>query len=450
MTPIHTTLLKKYWRSDTLWTHPFIYKSFLKYIPLFLDTRALLKSQFWPREKLESLQGERLRALFVDARSVPYWREVLADIPETLSPRDILAKLPITSKKLLTEEGIDRVTDRTLIPRSDADHTSGSTGRPFHFYFDWHASLRSYALTERIFRTATGGKRYPIVYMRARERNGFTPFKHVWFFLRGHHGVRHRMDEFRKLKERFKKGFVLYGYTSSVLEVVRNMEKENLELPLCAVMVAGENLPKSDRAYIERVMRTRLSTLYASRETGYLAFECPHKALHISEEWAHLEIVDDEGVSLPHGHEGRIIVTTFDNRVMPFIRYDIGDRGVISDSPCPCSRTLLTLTLKGRVAELIELEDGRVVSLLDVSATVDWYWNTVRQFQIIQKSKLSFVLKVVPGPNYNNGKELLEAELIRLLHPRVKLHFEIVDEIPEAHSGKAVYFLRDFDSPLQV
>src|ERR1043166_1347412 len=164
-----SVLLKYGWRTDAFWTLPVVYKSFLKYIPLYFDTKALLKSQYWPRERIGKLQEERLRELFVYACRVPYWKKILEHASG--EPRVVLSALPITSKKELIAQSLETIADQSGIARSDEDSTSGSTGRPFHFYFDWHASLRSFAITERIFRTAGKGKRYPIVYMRARERN---------------------------------------------------------------------------------------------------------------------------------------------------------------------------------------------------------------------------------------------------------------------------------------
>jgi phenylacetate-CoA ligase len=280
--------------------------------------------------------------------------------------------------------------------------------------------------------------------MRSRARNGFTFHRHIWFFLRAFSAVPHRMHDMAALGRKLKRGFILYGYTSWVVELVRQMEKLQLQLPLRSVMVAGEHLSGPDRAFIERITGVELYELYASRETGFLGYECHLHKMHVSEEWAFLEIVDAEGQPLPPGHEGRIIVTTFDNRVMPFIRYDIGDRGVISPNPCACGRTLRTLEFKGRTAELIELEDNRVVSLLDVAYAMGHMHDAVRQYQLVQTSAISFVIKIVPGPRFDTAKEELEQILVRLLHPRVQIEWEIVEDIPAAASGKAAYFVRDF------
>ncbi len=440
----YAVLMKRGLRSDAVWTRSFAYKSSLKLIPLFLDTWALMRSQYWPRERIETYQGERLRAVIERARRIPYWEHVFSasSLDSAMSPQEMLSRIPITSKSQLNQHSVEYIADLSLKRKSDPDFTSGSTGKPFHFFQDWHASLRSFAVTERTFRAT--GKRFAIIYTRARPRNGFTFYRHTWFFLRGFTSIKHRMRDFLELGKRFKRGFILYGYTSWVVELARRLEQHAIDLPIRAVMVAGEHLMQSDRAYIERVMGAELFTLYASREVGFLGFECERHRMHLNEEWAYIEVVDSHGHALPKGREGRIIVTTFDNEIMPFIRYEVGDVGSISDSPCACGRTLYTLTFKGRTSELIEFEDGRVISLLDIAHAIGAYRDAIRQFQIIQNGALSFVFRVVPGPSFASHRDDLEQLMVRLLHHRVQVRWEFIEGIPEASSGKAVYFLRDF------
>lgn len=440
-----TILQKKYLRSDVVWTTRALYRSFFRVVPLMLDTWALMRSQFWSRELLELYQKERIREMLTHAQGIPYWREVLASVPEPLSSDaafESLSRIPITDKRALNVKTLDEIARTDLLVKSDHDHTSGSTGKPFHFYQDWGASLRSCGVTERIFRTATR-KRYPIVYMRARERYGFTFYKHIWFFLRGYNSIRYRIDEFVELGTRLKKGFILYGYSSWVVELARIMEKRAVSLPLKAVMVAGEHISDDDVALIERVTKTKLFSFYASRELGFLGYECELRRMHMSEEWAFFEVVDERGNRVPDGTEGRLIVTTFDNRVMPFIRYEIGDLAIISPEACPCGRTLRTLSFRGRVAEVIELADGRTVTLLDIAYAIGTYRDTIAQYQIIQKAPLSFTFKIVPGPRFEQSRPNIDGLMRRLLHPHVHIVWEFTDQIPEATSGKAQYFIKE-------
>lgn len=428
-------------RSDAVWTHDWVYGSPLRHIPLYLDVYALLKSQYWPRAEIYQLQEEKLRTLFTHARRIPFWRERLEALSTHAgSVYELLAQLPVASKRDLSERRYADIADTSLLPTCGADHTSGSTGKPFHFYHDRYSMLRSCAITERIFRTATG-TRYPVVYMRSRERYGFTFYRHDWFFVRNFRSIKDRLKEFQTLAARYPQGFVLYGYTSWVRELARCLDEAGAQVPIKAVMVAGEHLVLGDKKEIERIMGAEVFELYASREVGYLGFQCAERKLHVSEEWALVEILDAEGKSVPVGTEGRVIVTTFDSRVMPFIRYDIGDIGALSDAPCACGRTLRTLTFKGRTSELLNVID-RTVSLLDVAHALSTYHNALAQYQIVQESDDRFVIRVIPGSAYELWRTDLHSLMQRMLHPDAHIIFEEVDEIAQAPSGKAEYFVR--------
>src|SRR3989344_9267824 len=176
-------LLKRNVRSDTIWTNRFIYKSFLKRIPLYLDTQALLKSQYWPRIRMERLAHQRLALLIRDAATIPMWHDVFNRSginPESFSFGD-LTRLPIISKQDYATENHAYTTDRKLRPSSSSDHTSGSTGRPFHFYLDQGTELRLSALCERLLRTAGRGKRFPVISLRVRPKIGLTFLRHIMF-----------------------------------------------------------------------------------------------------------------------------------------------------------------------------------------------------------------------------------------------------------------------------
>lgn len=64
--------------------------------------RGLEDSQWWPRERIEALQLDRLRALLTHAREhVPYYRESFARIgfdPATIGSLADLQRLPFLGK----------------------------------------------------------------------------------------------------------------------------------------------------------------------------------------------------------------------------------------------------------------------------------------------------------------------------------------------------------------
>ena len=63
---------------------------------------------------------------------------------------------------------------------------------------------------------------------------------------------------------------------------------------------------------------------YGSTE-AFLAWACPAGSYHINAEHVIVEVVDDAGNPARPGAPGRVLVTTLQNRIMPLVRYEIGD-----------------------------------------------------------------------------------------------------------------------------
>ncbi len=432
-------------RADVLWTHPLLYWRLPLLIPLLLDTHALMRSQYWPRTALEDLQARRLQKLLRSAGHVPYWKALFEKIGIRHGDgRAAFAKLPIVSKKELTDAGYPAITDPRYKDRAHKDRTSGSTGRPFGFLVDRRFVLRTFAVCERMFRIAGGGVRFPVISMRTRPRAGFALIDHEFFFLRSYSSLKNRYDIFVERALTYPDGFILYAFVSPLLELGRLTKERGIALPIRGIIATGEELQPSAKALLEETFKAPITSCYTSQELGWLAFTCENGRLHINEETALIEIVNSAGTPVPAGTEGKVVVTVFDNGVMPFIRYFNGDLGIIDDDNCPCGRSLRTIKIRGREAHIIHLPDRRDVSLLDVSATFDMYFEAVKQYQIIHTRELDFTIKVVPGHSFEVIQGTLERALLYMLHPRALIRWEIVGEIEAAQSSKAIYYIKKF------
>lgn len=432
-------------RADGFWTSGIVYRSPLRLIPFWLDMSALASSERWSAEERDRYHVKRRSSAVARAKRLTFWREHLKVVADnSLVEDDSWKSIPITSKVDFAGRNENEFVDQSLRGASVFDHTSGSTGRPFNFYFDRGAELRSFAVTERMVCEVGGETRYPLVYMRSRYRQGFTFYKHVQFFIRGFTSVSIRLAELQKFTKQYVDGFILYGYTSSIIEVARQMEEQKITLPLKAVMATGESLTEAARNDIERITKVPFRMAYASRETGWLAHECMHKKFHLNEAWALVEIVNDSNDVCRIGEEGRIIVTTFDNEVQPFIRYEIGDRGKFTGEACSCGRGGRVIALRGRQSEIIAFKSGFRTSLLELLAALDAHAGAVRRFQIVRTNELSFEIRVVTGSTFAQQQDHLRMLLLTLLAPGCTVAWNKVTQIEERASGKAAYYLNEY------
>ncbi|MBI2637515.1 MAG: hypothetical protein HYW88_01315, partial [Candidatus Sungbacteria bacterium] len=108
---------------------------------------------------------------------------------------------------------------------------------------------------------------------------------------------------------------------SKLLLLAQLMKRDSIEIPnLKGALPVSEGLSREERNFIESVIKCPTFNLYAAREIGFLGAECEFKTgLHINSEAMYLETVDKNGRRLPLGERGRIVVTVFDNLVMPLI-----------------------------------------------------------------------------------------------------------------------------------
>lgn len=122
---------------------------------------------------------------------------------------------------------------------------------------------------------------------------------------------------------------------------------------------------------------------YALPEFGLIAEQCPHysgrHAYHVFEESLILEIADDNGVRLRDGVRGRIVVTYFENRYMPFVRYDTGELGLYSSKECPCGKKLFVPEVRKPSRAVI---GDRILYRRDFHNVFRFYYGFVDRFDI--------------------------------------------------------------------
>ncbi len=391
-------------------------------------------------------QNERLRALLQHAEGIPFWHTIFTAAEIDLSTFSLgdISNLPVTTKSSFRNTQLDFI-DHRYEPISYTDSTSGSTGEPFTYLHDAGYVLRMFAICERLFRTAGGGVRYPVVSMRTKPRHDFAFYKSEHFFVRGYNTLSLRLAAFFERAASYKHGFIIYSFPSILSELAKLVDAEKRLIPLRAVISTAEDLRPEERAKIETMLHVKVFSCYGTRELGGLTFECSRGRLHINEESVYLEITDESGTPLAAGMKGRVVATPFDHRVMPFIRYFTGDIGVIDTSACPCGRTLATISIQGRESHLIDLGNDRFVPLLEIASIFDIYADAISQYQIRHTAERTFVIRVVPGLLFEEKKVQLYNLLISVLDPAISLTYEHVDHIPAASSGKANYFVRLFD-----
>ena len=414
--------------------------------------KGLEESQWWPKERLEALQLERLRALLAKAEAnVPYYRDLFKELgcqaDDFLSLED-LRRLPFLTKPIIRQNQERLKSERARgLARFN---TGGSSGEPLIFFIGNERVSHDVAAKWRATRWwgVDIGDPEIVVWGSPIELTAQDRVRKVRDRLfRTNLLPAFEMSETNL--DRFVARIVamrpamLFGYPSSLSLIARYAEKRGVAMDGLGIKVAfvtSERLYDYQRADITRVFGCPVANGYGGRDAGFLAHQCPQGGMHLTAEDVIVELVDPEGRGVPAGQPGEVVVTHLATADFPFIRYRTGDVAVLSEEMCACGRGLPILAeIQGRTTDFVVAADGTILHGLSVIYPVRDL-PEVGAFKIIQESRERTRVLVVPGEGYGQATEgNIRSGLQARLGGGVSIEIERVDVIPAEKSGKFRY-----------
>jgi phenylacetate-CoA ligase len=192
------------------------------------------------------------------------------------------------------------------------------------------------------------------------------------------------------------------------------------------------------RKDIEDAFSCKVYNFYGSREVNNLAAECIHQdGLHILSGTRIVEILDANNMPAPRGEIGRIVVTDLINRAHPFVRYENGDLGVMSnDAPCKCNLPYPRLKqVLGRVSDILVGDRGQFVHG-EFITHLFYGLPGVLSFQVIQhnKKKLEIFIQLVQIATVPDLSQLCSKLRERL--GDISIEIKTIDTFDRNSSGK--------------
>jgi phenylacetate-CoA ligase len=251
-----------------------------------------------------------------------------------------------------------------------------------------------------------------------------------------------KQDFYRWLKNFRPRYF--YGYPSLIVEFCRFAAEEGMDLsqlPLKAVIGTGEFVYPKEREAITAATGVPFVSEYGCTEIGVVGFECEHGSLHLMPANVYLEVIKD-GKSVVD-EEGDVYVTELHATHFPFLRYGLGDRGVLSSTSCPCGRHLPVLQIVSSRKDdyVITPEGGKVYDAIFAYILK----RGIDQFKAVQLDPKRIEIFATVNGDFSSELEHEYKEGIRKhLSPSMEIVFTVVDVIERQKSGKLRYFERRF------
>lgn len=422
-----------------------------------------MKDQWKSYEELKIEQERQLQHIInYSYKYVPFYRSLFDSLD--LKPTDIkgiedLEKLPILTKNEINSHWDDFkptiLNDISYYNRS----TGGSTGTPLKYritkferfldgasiYKGW--GFGGYELGDRM--VLLGGSSIGIRNidnLSANLEKKFHEYTRNIKMLSSFDMDDKAMEKYITIINSFKP-YYIYGYVSSIYFLSKWIEKNNIHIcQIKGIFTMAEKLQPHMRSQIEKIFGCDVYDNYGLNDGGVHAFECSeHRGLHIATERSIMEIVNENGDQLKNG-DGRIIATSLYNYSMPFIRYETGDLGTITEDVCPCGRGYKLLKeVVGRTVDILITPEGKNIHG-QFFLHIFWkYSKGIKEYQVVQNKLDNIIIKIVPEDGFDNTQLDLIRETIRKKSRGWIVEFKFVDLIERTKAGKYKFVINELN-----
>ena len=361
--------------------------------------------------------------------------------------------LPILTKKNLQvplQQRLSKGFEKNIY----INKTSGSSGDPFIFAKDkfshaltWYSNIYRFGWFGIDFNSSFQARFYGIPL----DKFGYYKERFKDFLAK-----RYRFPIFdlsdvvlEEILKKFqqKKFDYINGYTSSVVLFAKFLQAKNIILKdVCSTlkvcMVTSEMLFDADKILLEKYLGIPIVNEYGASELDLLAFQNPKGEWQVNSETLFIEILDENNQPVPNGTSGKIVVTSLYNKAHPFIRYEIGDIGIL-DEKSTWKKPILK-QLIGRTNDIAILPSGKKspgLTFYYVTKSIIEDDGNVKEFVIKQTKLDCFEIDYVSEKGLSSAQiDEIQKAIDLYLEPNLKFIYTRKEFLTRSNRGKLKQF----------
>ena len=393
-----------------------------------------------------------------------------------LKPGDIRTEsdwdaVPVVTKDMVREFGEDMLAggkDGEIFKKyGQLNSTGGSTGRPLLVYVDkrfdnqyyWHWRYEGWWRNrkpgeELSSKVAILGQNNASIWRvggfgmdekkLAWVNRMFRPMKQL--FLDAREMTEENIQRF--IAQMNEDGVVhIHAYVGAAQQMAEYLLSNNIQLKEkpSVISVTASVLTSECRHLIERAFGAPVFNVYGCNETNYLAISClsDRDGLHVLDDLGHIDLIDEHGNPIHDERVGRVLATSFYNRVTPFVKYALGDRTSFIKKNCDCGLPFRRIAkIEGRESDWLEDVNGFKIIGWCASFDADGMEGCVLAFQFRQKIPGEVAMLIVPNrtnPRWRDQFEIYKKNWVVPFEGRLKFTIKEVDVIP--HEGGKIRFI---------
>ena len=412
-------------------------------------------SAYWSSCRDDDNVNRRLKEILsYAANNVPAYSHLKSDVckfEKDDTAFNLIKLFPISTKKIYRENSSSYISDNSY--KYFENSSGGSTGEPVKILQDLSYKASTFAATQIMYEHCGRNTQDKLVKLWGAERD----------LMKGAYGVKQRISDFINnvvtinafvmSRERMfdyvkiinkHEPVCLEGYADSLYSLACFIEDEKLEIfsPELIISSAG-TLYDEIKIKLKSVFRTNLYDRYGCREVGNIAIQDSSNTnmLRIFSDTNYVEVVDKDGESVGKGEEGRILLTNLHNKIMPIIRYEIGDLAIWGGAkPYP-----MLERITGRTSYAIKTYDGGYVSPVFFAHFFGVMLKNplIMKFQITQKKLDYLELKLKCTSEFDLNEWIVSSQvnktLKNIMGDKCVISIILVDDIASTSTGKHNY-----------
>lgn len=362
--------------------------------------------------------------------------------------------LPVLTKNDLQQPLVKRLSEGFSKNSVYINKTSGSGGHPFIFAKDKFSHALTWAMIQNRFawhginlNTSLQARFYGIPldaigYQKERLKDRLSSRYRFPIFDLSDQKLEQFFQKFKKTPFDY-----INGYTSSIVLFAKYLQKQNVVLkevcpPLKVCMVTSEMLFATDKKLLETQFGVPVVNEYGASELDLIAYTNTENQFVGNSESLFVEILDDNNNPVANGQSGKIVITSLYNKAHPFIRYDIGDTGILCESSTLQKPILEDLI--GRTNDVAVLPSGKSVPGLTfyyVTKSIIEDDGNVKEFVVSQTEKDAFEIKYTSESTLTSNEETeIKKALEAYLEAGLNLSLERVESLDRSRRGKLKQF----------
>lgn len=375
-------------------------------------------------------------------------------------PLYVLAQLPVLSKADYKRNLHQHLSTRMPASARMTTFTGGSTASPMMFFLQKGVTRsREYAFMDDFHARVGLGDKDIVLAMRGRNvPTAVRPGGKVWMYepikrqliLSTDHLEPCFMHAYEDALRQFHPPYI-QAFPSALYPLARWLSEHPLPEfteQVRGVMLYSENVPEFQMRLLRKIFHCPVLRHYGHSERVLMAATLPDDdRYHFWPQYGYFELLDESGRSVTRpGELGEIVGTSFDNRVMPFVRYRTGDMAILSDKSPSLPGYPVVERIEGRLQEFIVTRDHRLISICTMGTAHSEALAGLDALQYEQKEPGRILLRVISRAPLDGE---LRHKIARTVEEKTQYGCvaDIVqtDSIPRTAGGKHTMLVQHID-----